>query len=102
MLLLFFEFLDKSFMQIIIWLYTPSAIGLSFYPLFPNKSNDLSNHQTFIPKKKPKNGFLTPEEKENNSLISSIRIKVDKTYAMFQPLIENLGSRPKRSAYFQL
>ena len=39
MLLLFFEFLDKSFMQIIIWLYTPSAIGLSFYPLFPNKSN---------------------------------------------------------------
>ena len=39
--------------------------------------NDLSNHQTFIPKKKPKNGFLTPEEKENNSLISSIRIKVE-------------------------
>lgn len=39
--------------------------------------NDLSKHQTFIPKKKPKNGFLTPEEKENNSLISSIRIKVE-------------------------
>ena len=30
-----------------------------------------------VPKKKPKNGFLTPEEKEDNSLISSIRIKVE-------------------------
>ena len=39
--------------------------------------NDLSNHETFVPKKKPKNGFLTPEEKEGNSLISSIRIKVE-------------------------
>ena len=39
--------------------------------------DDLSNHQTFVPKKKPKNGFLTPEEKEDNSLISSIRIKVE-------------------------
>ena len=39
--------------------------------------NDLSSHKTFIPKKKPKNGFLTPEEKEDNSLISSIRIKVE-------------------------
>jgi serine/threonine protein phosphatase PrpC len=32
---------------------------------------------TFIPKKKPKQGSLTPEEKENNSLISSARIKVE-------------------------
>ena len=39
--------------------------------------NDLSSHKTFVPKKKPKNGFLTPEEKEGNSLISSIRIKVE-------------------------
>ena len=39
--------------------------------------NDLSSHKTFVPKKKPKNGFLTPEEKEDNSLISSIRIKVE-------------------------
>jgi hypothetical protein len=39
--------------------------------------NDLSNHETFVPKKKPKNGSLTPEEKEDNSLISSIRIKVE-------------------------
>jgi hypothetical protein len=39
--------------------------------------NNLSIHETFLPKKKPKNGFLTPEEKENNSLISSIRIKVE-------------------------
>ena len=39
--------------------------------------NDVSNHQTFVPKKKPKNDFLTPEEKEDNSLISSIRIKVE-------------------------
>ena len=33
--------------------------------------------KTFVPKKKQKNGFLTPEEKEDNSLISSIRIKVE-------------------------
>lgn len=39
--------------------------------------NDLSSHKTFVPKKKPKNAFLTPEEKEDNSLISSIRIKVE-------------------------
>jgi hypothetical protein len=39
--------------------------------------NDLSSHETFVPKKKPKNSFLTPEEKDNNSLISSIRIKVE-------------------------
>lgn len=39
--------------------------------------NDLSNHKTFVPKKKPKNGSLTPEEKEDNSLISSVRIKVE-------------------------
>ena len=39
--------------------------------------NDLSSHKTFVPKKKPKNGFLTPEEKEDNSLISSIRMKVE-------------------------
>ena len=39
--------------------------------------DDVSNHQTFVPKKKPKNDFLTPEEKEDNSLISSIRIKVE-------------------------
>lgn len=39
--------------------------------------DDLSNHETFVPKKKPKNGFLNPEEKEDNSLISSIRIKVE-------------------------
>ena len=39
--------------------------------------DDVSNHQTFVPKKKPKNYFLTPEEKEDNSLISSIRIKVE-------------------------
>ena len=39
--------------------------------------NDLSSHETFVPKKKPKNGFLTREEKEDNSLISSIRIKVE-------------------------
>ncbi len=39
--------------------------------------NDLSSHKTFVPKKKQKNGFLNPEEKENNSLISSIRIKVE-------------------------
>ena len=39
--------------------------------------NNLSNHETFVPKKKPKNGFLTQEEKEDNSLISSIRIKVE-------------------------
>lgn len=39
--------------------------------------NNLSSHKTFIPKKKPKNSFLTPEEKEDNSLISSIRIKVE-------------------------
>lgn len=38
--------------------------------------NNLSNNKTFVPKKKPKNGFLIPEEKEDNSLISSIRIKV--------------------------
>ena len=34
--------------------------------------NDLSSHKTFVPKKKPKNSSLTPEEKEDNSLISSI------------------------------
>ena len=39
--------------------------------------DDMSNHQTFVPKKKPKNDFLTPEEKEDNALISSIRIKVE-------------------------
>ena len=39
--------------------------------------DDVSNHQTFVPKKKPKNDFLTPEEKEDNALISSIRIKVE-------------------------
>jgi len=39
--------------------------------------NDLSSHKTFVPKKKPKNGFFTPEEKEDNSLISSIRMKVE-------------------------
>ena len=39
--------------------------------------DDMSNHQTFVPKKKPKNDFLTLEEKEDNSLISSIRIKVE-------------------------
>ena len=39
--------------------------------------DDVSNHQTFVPKKKPKNDFLTPEEKKDNSLISSIRIKVE-------------------------
>ena len=39
--------------------------------------NDLSSHKTYVPKKKPKNGFLTPEEKEDNCLISSIRIKVE-------------------------
>ena len=39
--------------------------------------NDLSSHKTFVPKKKPKNGFLTPEEKEDNPLISSVRIKVE-------------------------
>ena len=39
--------------------------------------NDLSSHKTFVPKKKLKNGFLTPEEKEDNALISSIRIKVE-------------------------
>ena len=38
---------------------------------------DVSNHQTFVPKKKPKNDCLTPEEKADNSLISSIRIKVE-------------------------
>ena len=38
--------------------------------------DDMSNHQTFVPKKKPKNDFLTPEEKEDNALISSIRIKL--------------------------
>ena len=32
--------------------------------------NDLSSHKTFAPKKKPKNSSLTPEEKEDNSLIS--------------------------------
>ena len=32
--------------------------------------DDMSNHQTFVPKKKPKNDFLTPEEKEDNALIS--------------------------------
>jgi hypothetical protein len=37
----------------------------------------LSDHITFVPKKKPKRGSLSPEEKENNSLISSIRIKVE-------------------------
>ena len=39
--------------------------------------NNLSSHKTFVPKKKPKNGFLTPEEKEDNALISSIRIKAE-------------------------
>ena len=39
--------------------------------------NDLSNHETFVPKKKLKNGSLTQKEKEDNSLISSIRIKVE-------------------------
>ena len=39
--------------------------------------NDLSNHKTFVPKKKPKNGSLTPGEKEGNSLISSVYIKVE-------------------------
>ena len=39
--------------------------------------NALSNHKTFVPKKKPKNGSLTTEEKEYNSLLSSIRIKVE-------------------------
>ena len=35
-----------------IWLYK-GLIGI----------NDLSSHRTFIPQKKPKNSFLTPEEK---------------------------------------
>ena len=35
------------------------------------------SHKTYVSKKKAKNGFLTPEEKEGNSLISSIRIKVE-------------------------
>ena len=43
--------------------------------------NDLSSHKTFVPKKKPKNGFLAPEEKDENSLISSIRIKVEHAIA---------------------
>ena len=31
----------------------------------------------FMPKKKPKNGKLTKDEKETNAIISSIRIKVE-------------------------
>ena len=39
--------------------------------------DNVSNHKTFVPKKKLKNNFLTPEEKEDNSLIFNIRIKVE-------------------------
>jgi len=39
--------------------------------------DDLSEHVTYIPKKRPKNGYLSPEEKENNSIISSARMKVE-------------------------
>ena len=31
----------------------------------------------FMPKKKPRNGSLTADEKETNSIISSIRVKVE-------------------------
>ena len=39
--------------------------------------DSISEHTTFVPKKKPKNGSLTQEEKEDNALISSLRIKVE-------------------------
>ena len=38
---------------------------------------DISEHTSFIPKRKPKNGVLSIEEQENNSMISSFRIKVE-------------------------
>jgi hypothetical protein len=39
--------------------------------------DELSNHTTFVPKKKPKGKTLPDEDKENNSLIASIRMKVE-------------------------
>jgi hypothetical protein len=36
-----------------------------------------NGNTVFMPKKKPKNGELTPEEKEENKIISSIRITVE-------------------------
>lgn len=36
-----------------------------------------NGNQVLLPKKKPKNGELTPEEKEENKIISSIRITVE-------------------------
>ena len=39
--------------------------------------DELSDHITHVPKKKPKNGSLLPEEKKNNSMLSRARIKVE-------------------------
>ena len=54
------------------------------------------NVDTFQPKKKPKGGQLTPEEKVENATISSIRIGVEhsiggvKVYQITQDIFRNL------------
>ena len=41
------------------------------------KKNIKNGNEIFMPKKKPKGGELTPAEKEENKIISSIRITVE-------------------------
>lgn len=54
------------------------------------------NTETFQPKKKPKGGELTPEEKAENAVISSVRIRVEhsiggvKVYRITQDIFRNL------------
>ncbi len=54
------------------------------------------NTETFQPKKKPKGGELTPEEKAVNTLISSVRIRVEhsiggvKVYRITRDIFRNL------------
>ena len=54
------------------------------------------NTETFQPKKKPKGGELTPEEKAANTLISSVRIRVEhsiggvKVYRITRDIFRNL------------
>ena len=54
------------------------------------------NTETFQPKKKPKGGELTPEEKAENTVISSVRIRVEhsiggvKVYRITRDIFRNL------------
>ena len=60
------------------------------------------------PKKKPRGGELTPEEKEKNRLISSIRIQVEhaiggvKRYRIVKDKVAQLEKRLQRLSYGNL